>query len=73
MTVKLDSRKRRYHADACIVEYYPERSDERKILREIYIEGKNILAEAFYDKDGRIIAEKFYNRTWGYLIRERKY
>lgn len=72
-TVKLDSHKRRYRADACIVEYYPERSDERKVLREIYLEGENILAEVFYDKDGRIMAEKFYDRNWGFLIRERDY
>jgi hypothetical protein len=72
-TVKLDGKKRRYRADAYIVEYYPGMSDERKILREIYIEGKNLLAEVFYDNEGRIISEKYYNRSWGYLIRERKY
>lgn len=69
--MKLDSKKKRYHADGCVVEYYRGMGDERKVFREIYLEDGKLLVEVFYDNDGRIASEKYYNRSWGYLIKER--
>ena len=69
---KLDKSTKRYKAENYIVEYFPERTTNQKVYREIYSERGKIIVEVFYDKNGRILSEKYYN-NWGFLERERKY
>lgn len=63
---------KRYNTDGYFTEYYPERTANQKILREIYTENGKLIAEVFYDKNGDITSEKYYNENWGFLERERR-
>jgi hypothetical protein len=68
----IDRKAKRYNTDGYIVEYYPERAKNQKIYREIYTDRGNLVVEVFYDRDGNITSEKYYNETWRFLERERK-
>ncbi|MBT1706418.1 hypothetical protein [Chryseosolibacter indicus] len=68
----IDKKAKRYNTDGYIVEYYPERTSNPKVYREIYTDHGKLIAEVFYDKDGNIALEKYYNESWGFLERERK-
>lgn len=67
----IDKKALRYRSDGYIVEYFPERTPNRKKLREIFTENGKLLVEVFYDKNGMIVSEKFYDDYWGFLKREK--
>ncbi len=70
--ITIDRKARRYNTDGYIVEYYPERTINPKVYREVYTSHGKLLVEVFYDRDGNITSEKYYNETWGFLESERK-
>ncbi|MCZ8216381.1 MAG: hypothetical protein O9262_09100, partial [Cyclobacteriaceae bacterium] len=69
----IDKKAKRYRTDGYIVEYYKERTTNQKILREIYFEKGRLIAEVYYDREGNITSEKYYNENWGFLEREKKF
>jgi hypothetical protein len=62
---------KRYRTDGYAVEYYP--GDYRRYkLREIYFNDGRLVAEVFYNKEGEITSERYYDDTWSTFKYEKK-